>query len=125
MLESAERKRLENGAIVFALDAVGGHLRGFKLPAGASFVIEDGGIELYLGGEVPEDHCLRDACRLGNFPGRSAAETSLREEFYGYRKNLQTPLLTRHTRANRRAVNCYLLAQYSKATTKVSTYLPP
>ena len=86
VVECAEGERLKDGAIVFALDAVGSHLRRLKLSARARFVIENRGVKLFLGGKVPEDHRLRNAGRLGDFFGGGAAKTSFGKEAYGHRE---------------------------------------
>src|SRR6185369_7093988 len=57
-VESRESERLEDGAVVFAIDRFRSQLSRVKAIVRASFVIDDGGVKLFLGGEVPEDHGL-------------------------------------------------------------------
>ncbi len=82
VIESAESERLKHGAIVFSLDAVGRHFCRLKPAARARFVIEDGGVEFFFGGEVSKDHGLGDARRLGDLLGRGPAKTSFGKEAY-------------------------------------------
>src|SRR6185503_10269990 len=58
MIQRTECQRLKNATIVFATDRVGRHLSRFKLASRARFVVENGGVKLLLGGEMPEDHRL-------------------------------------------------------------------
>lgn len=111
VVESSESERLEDGAIISALDAIGSHLRWLKPATRARFVVEDGGIKLFFGGEMAKDHRLGDTCRLGDFLGRCSPETSFRKEAYSHPKNLKPALLAGHSGAAGHALNCNLLAQ--------------
>ncbi len=77
MLQCAECERLEDGAIVFAVHRYCSRLRWIKPTTGAGFVIENGGVELLLGGEVTKHHRLGDSGCGGNLFCSSAAKTFL------------------------------------------------
>ena len=87
--ESSEGERFENGAIVFAPDAFGGHFFRFKrFAAAARFVVENGGVEFLFGGEMAENHCLGNPRCVCNFFGGSAAKPPVGEETDGNREYL-------------------------------------
>ena len=89
VVESAERERFEDGAIVLSLDAVGGHFFRFeRFAAAAGFVVENGGIEFLFSGEMAEDHRLGNPGRLCDFFSGSAAKPSVGEETNGHSKYL-------------------------------------
>ena len=89
VVESAERESFEDRAIVLAANAFGGHLFRFERLASATrFVVENGGVKFFFGGEMAENHRLRDAGRLGNFFGGGAAKPAVGEETNGYSKYL-------------------------------------
>src|SRR5215207_7482188 len=111
MVESSKSERLKDGTIVFALNPVGSHLRRFKPPARARFMIKDGGVKLFLCGEVTKDHGLRDTRGLGDLLGGRSPETSFREEAYSNAQNLKPALLAGHSGATRRPIDCHLLTQ--------------
>src|SRR5687767_547671 len=132
MIHHADGETFEHGAVIFALDSVGHQLARILQAPGAGFMIEDGAVEILLGGKVAEDHSFRDSGRPGNFLGSSAAKALLREQTHGHQQELQPPLFARHTpaqgnvRAYRRLI--YLFAQTGKVPRrlmKVSAYLPP
>ena len=91
-------------------------------------MVENGGVKLFLGGEVAKDHSLRDARCLRNFLGGGAAKTSLGKETHGHRRIWSGALLPAIRAPGARHVNCnliYLVKSYSLfAPNKVSTYLP-
>ena len=66
-------------AIVFLFDRIPRQLPGIQT-TGAGFLIENGAVEIFFGGKVPEDHCFRDAGRFGNFFGGSAAKAAVRKQ---------------------------------------------
>src|ERR1044072_5727697 len=94
----------------------------------ACLVIENGGVKLFFSGEVPEDHGLRDTCRVSDLFRGCTAETSIGEETYSHRQDLRPALFTGHSGATRRALNRQLLTQFFPLfplpVGKVSTYLP-
>ena len=99
VFERTESERLKHGAIVFTRDAVSRHLCRLKLATRACFVIEDRGIEFFLGREVPENHRLGNARRLCDLFSGSAAKAPIREKTYGNGEDLEAPLFARHSRA--------------------------
>jgi hypothetical protein len=89
VVEGAERERFENGAIVLLVDTFGGHLFRFEgFAAAARFVVENGGVEFFLGGEMAKNHRFGDAGRLGNFFGGGTAKPAVGEETNGDPKYL-------------------------------------
>src|SRR5215212_4956664 len=127
MVESSKSERLKDSTIVFALNPVGSHLRRFKPPARARFMIKDGGVKLFLCGEVAKDHGLGHTRGLGDLLGGRSPETSFREEAYSNAQNLKPALLAGHSGATRRPIDCHLFTQdcsVSLHPRKVSTYLP-
>src|SRR5919106_624722 len=110
VVESSESERLKDGPVVFALDAVGSHLGWLKPAARARFVVEDGGIKLFFGGEMAKDHRLGDTRRLSNLLGRCSPEASFRKKAYSDPQNLKPALFAGHSGAGH-ALNCHLLTQ--------------
>jgi len=89
VIEGAERESFEHRAIILPADTFGGHLFRFeRLASAARFVVENGGVEFFFGGEMAKNHRLRDAGRLGNFFGGGAAKSAVGEETNGYAKYL-------------------------------------
>src|SRR2546426_12715482 len=86
----------KDGAVVYLSDGVVYQLTRIFQAAAAYFVIENGGIEIFLGGIVPEDHCFRDAGRFGNFFGGGAAKATVRKQPHRHAQNLQAPLSPGH-----------------------------
>jgi hypothetical protein len=77
VIQRAKGERLEDGAIIFASHRVGRCLRRVEATAGAGFVIENGGVEFLLGGEVSKHHRLGDSGCGGNFFCGGAAKAFL------------------------------------------------
>ena len=78
-------ERLEHAAIVFSLDCLGSHLRGFERAAtGTSLVIQNGGVEFFFSCEVAEDHGLGNTGGVGDLFGGCALETPVGKETYGH-----------------------------------------
>src|SRR6185369_460991 len=113
MIESRERECLKHGAVVFPLDGVRSQILRVNTIVRTRFVIDDGGVKLFLGGEVPEDHGLRDTGRVCDLLRGCPAETSVREEAYGHRQDLRPALFPGHSGATRRTLNRQLLTQFS------------
>src|ERR1051325_8442610 len=94
----------------------------------ACLVIENGGVKLFFSGEVPEDHGLRDTCRVSDLFRGCTSETSIGEQAYRHRQDLRAALFTCHSGATRRALTRQLLTQFFPLfplpVGKVSTYLP-
>jgi len=111
MVQSAECKRLEDRAIVLMADRLGGHHDRIKLVVRTCFVIEDSCVELLFSGEVPEDHGLRDTCRVGNFLGGCTPKAPLGKKTHRHSQNLRPALLPSHPGAPRRPLYCHLLTQ--------------
>jgi hypothetical protein len=89
MVECAKREGLENGSIVLLADAFGCHLFRFEsFAAAARFMVENGGVKFFLGGEMAKNHRFGDAGRLGNFFGGGAAKPAVGEETNGDSKYL-------------------------------------
>ena len=111
MVQRTERERFKHRSIVFALDGLGSHFRRLKPVAGASFAVEDCGVELLFGGKMAEDHRFRDAGCVGNFLGGGAAKASFGKESHGNPEDLLPALLTGHPGAACHALNRHLSAQ--------------
>jgi hypothetical protein len=76
----------------------------------AGLVIEDGAVELLLGGKMAKHHRFRDAGGQGNLFSGGAAKAALRKQAHGHAQDLQAPVLARHPGA----VSNFFLKFHSK-----------
>src|ERR1043165_4501202 len=83
MLKSMKGQPFKDRAIVLAANGFSHNLvRAFNA-ALAGNVVDDGAVELFLGGEVAEDDCFGDAHGMRNLLGGRAAKAALRKELDG------------------------------------------
>ncbi len=100
-LESLKRESFKNRTVILSLHGIADNFARIEGRTGAGFVIENRAVKLLLGSKVAKDHRFRDACRLRDLFGCSAAKTSLRKEADSQAENLHAPFVACHTRRDR------------------------
>ncbi|MDQ2937216.1 MAG: hypothetical protein M3R67_06880 [Acidobacteriota bacterium] len=99
VFESAKSQLFKDRSVIFLFERLGDHGFWIHCIAGTSLMVENCGIEFLLGGEMPEDHSLRNARRLGNFFGGGTAKTPLRKKTNRHPKDLEPPVFRGHSRS--------------------------
>src|ERR1051326_2584012 len=98
MIERVERHSLKHAPIVLARNRISHSLTRTNFVVQTGFLIEDGAVQLFLGGEVAKDHRFRHVRRPGDlFRGRTA-KAALGKEAHGNAENLQPAFLAGHPR---------------------------
>src|SRR5687768_14587120 len=98
MGERAQRQPFKYGTIVFFLECLANHRLRVHGVARTRLVIEDGGVKLFLGGVMAEDHGLGNPCSLGDFLSRGTAKTLSRKKTDSHAKDLQLSVFRGHSR---------------------------
>src|SRR6185437_12480402 len=125
LLERVQGDAFKDGAVVLARNRISDDRHGIHLVVQASFVIQDGAVQLVFCGKVAENHGFRNAGGQCDFLGSGAAKPALRKQAHRHPQNLQAPVFTRHAGTIRSSVPRELgRVSFQRSDLEVSTYLP-
>ena len=96
VLEDLQRQLQDEGLVVLLGHRAPEHLERAVDPLLPRLVIQDGGVEVFLRREVPEDDAFADTGRLGDRLGGRAAEAVGREQMERRLDQLLAPLVAAH-----------------------------